>query len=351
MSRTVNPTMLFLARECRGYSQNEFSDVVGLSQATISRYEGGLLEVAPQHLEAIARALDYPVNFFYQPETLYGFGSSCESYHRKRQALPVRELRKIHAKINVLRIQIARMLRNAEVETENRFSRLELDQYGTPERVAAFVRASWRMPMGPVHSMVGAIESAGGLVFCFPFGTRKFDAVSQWPPGSHPLFFVNSEAPADRIRYTLAHELGHIIMHETPSPDLEREADRFAAEFLMPERDIKPDLSLLSLSRAAALKPYWKVSMAAIIRRARDLGQISENSYKNACIKMGKLGYRICEPNPIPHEKPSVISQIIGVHFTDHKYTVENMSELLTLHEKEFRYDFLPHPSGLRLAN
>ena len=352
MNRVVNSEMIFLARESRGFSQSEFAKVVGISQATVSRYEGNLLEVAPDHLEKIAEALGYPTDFFYQSETLYGFGSSCESYHRKRQSLPVRDLRKIHAKINLFRIQIGRMLRNADIDAENRFHRMDIDGYGTPERIAMNVRSSWHMPIGPARSMIGAIESAGGIVFCFPFGTKRFDAVSQWPPGSPPLFFVNSEAPADRVRFTLAHELGHIVMHESPSENLEEEANRFAAEFLMPERDIGPDLSPMSLQRAAAMKSYWKTSMAAIIKHARTLNRITDWQYKSLFTQLSKLGYRTNEPNPIPHEKPSIISQLLEVHFRDYGYSTNDFCRLLAVFEAEFRRDYLQEEgSHLKLVH
>ena len=62
---------------------------------------------------------------------------------------------------------------------------------------------------------------------------------------------------------------------------MEGEADRFAAEFLMPEREIRSDLRPpLTIARLAALKPYWKVSMAALARRAWNVGTIDQNRYR-----------------------------------------------------------------------
>src|SRR5262249_10300310 len=160
-------------------------------------------------------------------------------------------------------------------------------------------RHLWGLPLGPVRSVVGEIERAGGIIFRCGFNTMKVDAISQWPPDAPelpPVFFVNEDIPGDRMRWTLAHELGHIVMHHLPTDDPEGEADRFASEFLMPGREIVAELNPFSLHRAAALKPYWKISMAALVRRAHDLKCISNRKYEYLNTQLAKLGYKKCEP-------------------------------------------------------
>lgn len=62
------------------------------------------------------------------------------------------------------------------------------------------------------------------------------------------MIFLNKQAPADPRRFTLTHELGHAVMRTTDSSDMEDEANRFAAEFLMPEAGIKPSTFVGSLA-------------------------------------------------------------------------------------------------------
>ena len=90
---------------------------------------------------------------------------------------------------------------------------MDLAEFGTPEKIATLVRQMWNLLPGPIGNLTRAIEAAGGLVLKCDFGTSKLDAFAQWPSGMPPLFFVNKSAPADRYRYTLAHEIGHIVMH------------------------------------------------------------------------------------------------------------------------------------------
>jgi Zn-dependent peptidase ImmA (M78 family) len=96
-------------------------------------------------------------------------------------------------------------------------------------------------------------------------GARKSNGRSK--PG-------NVEQPADRMRFTLAHELGHLVMHhDQPTQSMEQEANEFASAFLMPARDIRPHFARrVDLRLFAELKPVWRVSMASLLMRARSLG-------------------------------------------------------------------------------
>src|SRR5690606_10379613 len=112
-------------------------------------------------------------------------------------------------------------------------------------------------------------------------GTRHMDATSIWFANSPPMIFYNSALATDRLRFTLAHELGHLVMHDVPSETQEEEADLFASEFLMPENDIRPQFRRkLSLKVFASMKPYWKVSMAALVYKSHQLGELSDSQYR-----------------------------------------------------------------------
>jgi Zn-dependent peptidase ImmA (M78 family)/DNA-binding XRE family transcriptional regulator len=344
MNATFNPEMLILARESRGITQGELADKISVTQGTISKIESGVLEVSDREWEKIAEVLHYPRHFFSQTDRVFGYGSAC-IYHRKRQSLPTSTLRRLMASINVVRIQVSRLLRGAEIETQNKFYRMDISEYdGNVEHIAKLIRQYWGLPPGPLNNLTTAIELAGGIVIRCSFGTEKIDAMSQWAPGLPPLFFINSEIPADRVRYTLAHEIGHIIMHNAPTPDMEDEANRFSAEFLMPASEIKPYLKPLSLPRLASLKPYWKVSMNALLKRASDLNVITARQKEYLWTQMGKQGFRTKEPIGIPDEQPTVLSDLINVHLTDHGYSINELSQLLASTEEELRAKYLPPP-------
>ena len=344
----MNPSMLVLARESRGYTQSRVSELSGLSQGYISKLEKGLLAPSEDRLARLADSLEYPVEFFLRTDQIFGFGSLC-IYHRKRASMPITELRVVQARINVLRIQIAELLRGVDIEVENRFQRMDVDEFESPERVARLVRRSWGLPLGPIENLVAALESAGGIVYRMAFGSQKLDAISQWPPDMPPLLFINADLTEDRIRFSIAHELGHVIMHAVPTQDMEREADRFAAEFLMPAKEIANELAGLDLVRAAELKPYWRVSMAALIMHAKRLGQISASKAATLYIQLGKLGYRRSEPLPLSIERPMLVHEMVRVYMEEQRLTPQDLSRVLTIREREFRERFLIPDRKLRL--
>lgn len=334
-----NPDMLRVARGAQGMTQAELAKALSVTQGKVSKWEDGLLVPSEDETERIAKHLQYPTALFFQQDTVYGFGSCC-LYHRKRKKLPVKTLNTIHDHINVLRIGISRLLRNVE-ELPIQVERMDIDEYKSPEEIARLVRAAWQVPYGPIRSLVAVVESAGGVVVQCPFGTRQLDAVSQWPRGLPPLFFVNTDNPVDRWRFTLAHEVGHIIMHRVPTANAEEEADRFASEFLMPERDVALDLQSITVPKALRLKPRWRVSMQALIRRARDLGAITQRQYTSLFTYLSKLGYRKDEPSPLEPEHPSTLRRLIDVHFSHLGYTISELSELVFCTEERFRAEYL----------
>ncbi len=317
-------------------TQTEMAEAISVTQGKISKYENGMLQVAEEDLKKISKLLNYTPELFYQQDKVYGLGSSF-LFHRQRKDVPVLVQRQVQAEVNILRIQVDRLLRAAEVEVENAFSPLDPDAYnGEVEKIATMVRAAWRLPMGPVADVTAAIESAGGVVLKCTFGTPLIDAAHLWLPAMPPLFFVNKDLPGDRLRWTLAHEIGHAVMHRNPSDDTEEQANRFASEFLMPGEEIGPYLEGLTLRKAAVLKSQWKASMAAIIRRARDLRCIGEKKYRGLYTELSSQGYRTEEPFPVPVEEPQLVRQIVDFHRTELGYDDFELAKLLFMPDPQF---------------
>ena len=264
-----------------------------------------------------------------QADQVYGLGSSF-IFHRKRKNVPVIIQKKIQAQVNILRMRVDRLLRSVDIAPVNSFQSLDIDEYdGKPETVAAALRVLWSVPQGPIVNVTALIESAGGIVLKVPFETRLIDAVHLWAPSLPPMFFVNEDLPGDRLRWTLAHEIGHAVMHRNPMGDVEEQANRFTGEFLLPSNEIKGHLVALTLERAAMLKPHWKVSMAAIIRRAWDLKCIAKRQYHYLNMSLSSQGHKLVEPFPIDVEEPNLLDQIYNSHLNDLGYDPVELERIL----------------------
>lgn len=345
-----NPDMLRIARGAKPFTQVQLSKEIGVTQSAISKWEDGLAVPSDGDIQKLSLALNFPVDFFFQSSRLYGFGACF--HHRKRASLGAKALATIHDRINVLRLGTMRLLRQIE-DFQVKFESLALHDFKSPEAVARELRAMWQMPLGPIRNLTAVVESAGGVILACNFETGRLDAISQWPPGCPPLFFVNRKCPIDRLRFTIAHEIGHVVMHTgIASSDGEAEADRFAAEFLMPARDIRSDLSGLTLEKALRLKYQWRVSMQAIIRRARDLDVIDESRYRSLNVLLSKKGYRTSEPGELAPEPPTTLNRICEAQRTHLGYSPGDIAEIAFCpDEATFRSRFLgqPHSPGLKV--
>jgi Zn-dependent peptidase ImmA (M78 family) len=315
----AQPNMLVMARESRRMTQADvakaFSSWPGIgdpaSQGYVSKAETGRITVSGERLAAYAAALGYPPELLTVDEAALGAGVGLV-HHRRRASLATADLRRTHAILNLARIQLQALLAASGAHLVHRFPDIEVDDFDTAEDAARSVRQAWDLAPGPVPSLIAAIEDAGGFIVRRHLAGRELDAVSQRMAEGNPLFLLNFGTPADRERYTLAHEVGHLVMHRVPSEDQERQADQFASEFLMPARDILRSLKGgLDLSRLIDLKRIWRVSVAAIVRRAHTLGAISDWQYRQLNVELSTLGYRTTEPSPLDPERPDAVRRLI----------------------------------------
>ena len=343
-SRQINPAMVTLARESRGLTQSEAAKLLVTTQTKLSRIEAGMASVDGDMLARLAEAFEYPVRFFTLTDPILGPGTS-EFFHRRRQALSAKKLRQIHASLNVTIMNLARLLTAVDLPEDN-IPRMDPEEYKSAAGVARAVRAHWSLPAGPIHNVVQVIEDAGGIVIPCDFGTPLMDALSRYVPGMPHLFFVNRTMPADRQRLTLAHELGHAIMHHMPYPSMEDEAYQFGAEFLMPANEIRAQFDRVDIAKLADMKPYWKVSMAALLYRARDVGKLSPRMERFLWMQMGKHGFRTHEPElGVVVEEPTTLKEIFAVHTDELGFGLEELSSLMVLSQAETRAKYNVEPT------
>jgi Zn-dependent peptidase ImmA (M78 family)/transcriptional regulator with XRE-family HTH domain len=336
--------MLRLARDAREFTQAELASASGVTQALISKLEHGLItEPSEQVILSLATALRFPPTFFLQQERAVGFP---HFHYRRRARMGTKDLARIEAIINIRRQHIAKLLRSYEAPVEKPIPQFDLDVTGTtPEKIAEQMRAYWMVPRGPIHNLTELIERGGGIVMSVRVGTALLDGVSFRSEGMPPLFFMNRDMPADRTRFSLAHELGHMILHSIPDDDavMEDQAHRFAAEFLMPAAEVKPYLKEAKLSNFARVKKFWKVSIKALIKRAHDLNLITDHQYKMLSIQYNKT-YKSGEPTEFDHETPRRLSQIVQYHLESLGYTLADLAKLLCFREEDVSRVYLGRP-------
>ena len=331
MTKEVNSQALIIARESRGKSQEDVAVAAGLTQGAISRAENDAFNLAPENVELIAKFLDYPPSLFYEEGRLRDGSSMCH-YHQKRKTLPAKILTRVNATMFVRVVNLRHMMSGLEIVAARSFHAMDIDEFGSPAAVANALRTAWRLPEGPIADLTGLLESAGAIVILSPFGHRKLSGMSCWPTRDNPLFYLNAEMSMADLRWTMAHELGHLTMHGSPTPnDSEAEADAFAAEFLTPARSIAPELKGLTIHRLGPLKTKWRISMKALIHRADSLACISRADAVRLYKQYSARKFNIEEPYEIPAERPTLAAQAAQVHLTEHGYSPKELRDALRL--------------------
>jgi Zn-dependent peptidase ImmA (M78 family) len=172
-----------------------------------------------------------------------------------------------------------------------------------------------------------------------------------------PIIVLNRDQPADRLRFTRAHELGHLVMHRFPSPEMEIEANNFASALLMPRSDITIAMrgGKLDMARLAALKPEWRVSMQALLYRAQSLGLIEKQKAAWLWRKFAMDRTKLREPSHLDFlaEQPGVVGRMLRLHLDNFGYSPAELAKIVHANDNLLSdyYDLNAAPvvQGMRL--
>ncbi|TAH39274.1 MAG: ImmA/IrrE family metallo-endopeptidase [Planctomycetota bacterium] len=351
MTDSIYPEMVIIAREGCDLTQGELGDLIGYTQTRISKIENGLRPLPPEHLPGLAKALGQAPAFFSTRPPQRVMETGC--YHRRSlRTAPIRKLKAIDRQVDILQVRIEGLLHGLKLDVFSGFEPIEPDETTSAEDIARQLRRRWGLASGPILQLSELVERCGGVVVLMEFATPKDDGRSFHNPPGLPVIVVNRSKPGDRQRWIIAHEVGHLIMHAYGSAghDAEREADRFAAEFLMPEEDIKPELyHPITLERLTALKHRWRVSIQALARRAKDLGVISESRFGWMMSEISSRGWRTREPVSVEQERPTLIDAVIRHHRENRKLTLAEVAGAAKADLSSFCAMFLPGQSPMRV--
>ena len=338
-----NPgNMLRLARQLRGFQQREAADRLRLGPADLSRMENGVKDTPADVIESAAKLFSLPMSFFDQKDAIYGTPVSVHpAQWRKKSDVPAGDLHRVIAELNVRTMHLRKLLEATELEPARDLPRCDADQFDNDaEHVAGLVRGQWQIPLGPIQDFTALVEEAGVVVAHSDFGGSSISGVTFRVAGLPPLIVLNQAHPADRMRFTLAHELGHLVMHKFPTPGMEDEADLFASCLLAPTEDArsyfegrKVDLRLL-----AAMKKEWQMSMGSLIFVADRCGVINRAQKDWLWKQMSMNGYRRREPPELDlqNEAPKTLNDLIVLHTQDLGYGIGDLARTMHVFEDEF---------------
>jgi Zn-dependent peptidase ImmA (M78 family)/DNA-binding Xre family transcriptional regulator len=329
------------ARESRGYSQSELATLLGVPQAAMSRMENQEM-ISDDMIKQLCDVLDYPAAYF--DKDPFKAGERSSMHYRKRASLKVRDMIKFDSRISSIAQAIDALLDSIEIP-EMDIPAIAPTDGMSPSEIAYKIRQLLNLGLEPVDRIVHVLERHGIIVYFIRLegeSSEKIDGLTINTPKGYPLIIVNEDVPNDRKRFTLAHELGHWVMH-TRCPESneihddvqEMQANQFAAEFLMPMMRCKSDFFDLKMRDLPMMKRKWLVSKHAIIHRAKELGCISESTAQYYYITLGRNGERKQETVWVDCDIPVVVQKLMSLHRNALHYSDADLANIMGLYPRQ----------------
>lgn len=338
------PERIREARRARGLTASELADKVGVSRQSISKYEIGTSAPSDSVLTKIASQLEIPILFFYKPLNIPS--NRGTTYFRSLKSNAARAKDVLFVK-GEWAVQIAKVLTEDIVFPEVDLPNL-IDPHATAERyslddiedIATSLRKYWGLGNSPIKNMARLLESHGIVIATIKTGFSETDACSAVIDGRPFIFLDTQKECAVRTRFNLAHELGHLLLHDNISQTdiedkktldrIEREANQFASCFLLPRLSFLMDIHSTSLLSFLPLKQKWKVSVQAMVYRCRELEIFTENQMIYIQKQISARRWRKNEPydNEWPCETASILPTAVKMLIERGDYTKDEFLSL-----------------------
>jgi Zn-dependent peptidase ImmA (M78 family) len=292
----------------RGMTKVELARKLSVTPGTVARYEAG---EAPRSLACVlGGALDFPAGYFDRDDT--PVLDPAEVRFRSARRTTARE-RGAAAAAGVSGVEIDHWISAKFVLPEVSLPSLAGDD---PKTAAQLLRGYWGLGTKPLPNLVQLSESRGIRVYSLPPMADTVDAYSIWRSNAPYVFLARRKSP-ERIRFDLAHEIGHLVLHENEpcqSTTAEREADAFASEFLMPAASFTEYLSTTpTVDDILVVREQFKVSAMALTFAAHKSGRITDWTYRQTCIELAARGFRSSEPGGMSnYEMSRVFPQVLS---------------------------------------
>ncbi|AGB26820.1 putative Zn peptidase (plasmid) [Mycobacterium sp. JS623] len=320
-SALFDGSRLALARQLAGLRKADIAKIVRKSPNAVAAWESGAKRPVAANVGELALALGVEPGFFAARQRDYSLLAGVPHFRSLRSTTQLsRDQAVAYGQLALdVASSIERYVEFPSVDLPEVPSDTEDSSDRTPETAAHIVRTAWQLSDGPVRHVIRLLENHGVLVIFSPSQSAAVDAYS-FGSDIRPVVILNpTKRDYYRQRFDSAHELGHLVMHGDADPGgriVEEQANRFAAEFLMPADQIRESLPIAMgggvWADLARLKEEWGVSMQALLFRARRLGCIGDVSYRNAMTTISARGWRRAEPGEVEiMEQPSLLPKAI----------------------------------------
>ena len=358
-TNAYNGFSIKIVRDFYGLNQSQFAKLLGVSQPVISKLEKGDKNLEENQIEKFKEYFE-PSFFKRNVENV-----NQKLFYRKLSSITKTKLALFESRLNLLHNTISEALEIIDLDADG-LPKINTDDFIKEkngefkidfEYLATEIRLKFGIGRGPINNIVDLLESKGIIIHFFDYDfissdNNKFDGVSFYVKGI-PVILVNDKIPNSRKVFTIAHELGHLLLHFEDlisiDRDIEAEANHFAASFLAPEKDIKSSLRQLTLEKLKSLKLEWNMSISSLVYRAYSLGTISQQTLRFWMMKLAPI--RKQEPLEFEIAKPTLLNKMFKLleSETDNGF-YKQLGFTEKLREELFGKDNLPLRTKLKIV-
>lgn len=329
-AQMFNPERLVLARQLNGITKSKLAKDIGKTPGAITQFENG---VKPNlaTIYQLTLALGVPLSFFTVRSGISPINGD-ECHYRRLSSATKKYRNQLQAKGTLIQELIVYLGQFVEWQKEQ-ISDLSRSVHSNDdiENLALEVREKWGLGIGPISNLSLLLENKGIILVDIPPEAEGVDAFSTWSNNIPMAFLASDRDSASRMRFSLGHEFGHLIMHadvKAGDKPLERQADRFSGAFLFPrEAFVREFPKRMNFQVLFDLKKRWKISVRALVRRAYDLQLVSESTYKRANIELNKRGFSRSEPFEPEKENPKLLKTIISSYCSHNNLMKDELAE------------------------
>lgn len=320
-----NPDRINLALEYLGWSKKELAARSAMPSSYISKLLTGDRPFNENMATRLSQVTGFPLSFFLlSDDTL----SESQLTFRKLAKTKRSSVTRMIAEFRLLRGAVNRLqdMSNSLPDSSwlNEIAPQETPTVAEIEQLTLDLRTIWGLPShGPINDITRSSERNGILVvpLTTPMDHGGDGVTCPTLPDSQPIIgYFRKNKPGDRLRFTIAHELGHLVLHRNRRPensrDAEFEANIFAGALLMPKTDALETLKpTMTLNDYAHTKAKWGISIAALVSRAASLGIVDSGRERSLRIQISNRGWAMNEPIEVLPEYPILMKQVVGRTF------------------------------------
>lgn len=271
------------ARKLNGLTLQNVADELHVSKQMINKFETGTSIPNSAKLIKLSKLFGLKVDYFFNPFRI----ELNEVNFRKKSTFSAKEQRSLKEKIkisleNYLYIEDCLSI---NYSFDNPLSEIEIKDDEDIVKAVQKLKYEWKIGFDPVHNLIQLLEDNKIKIIEVSDVEDKFDGLATFVDDKYPVIVLNKNFPVERKRFSLLHELGHVLLHISENCNMKEEdvCHKFASEFLLPKNIVIEEFGgkreHITYNELISIQKKYGISIKAIVYRLKDAGILNKNQH------------------------------------------------------------------------